>query len=151
MPDPRPKRFSPTLIAVLSLLAIVVVVAFIRSSTREIVSVRVSPVTHENLVSTVSTNGKVEPITEYRLAAAKTALRAIESAAAAVEHGGTQDERILISGEMTRAQQAQQQASVTLATLKQLQAKGAASVSEVASAQDHLDAADSALKTASLP
>ena len=187
MPDQRPKRFSPTLIAVLSVLAIVVVIALIRSSTREVISVRVSPVTHENLVSTVSTNGKVEPITEYqahapsagvvddiyvqvgqkvktgdllikldagdaaaRLAAALTALRAIESAAAAVDRGGTQDERIIISGELTRAQQAQQQASVTLATLKQLQAKGAASVSEVASAQDRLDAADSALKTASV-
>ena len=187
MPDQRPKRFSPTLIAILSLLAIVAVIALIRSSTREIVSVRVSPVTHENLVSTVSTNGKVEPVTEFqahapaagvvddiyvqvgqkvkagdllikldagdaaaRLAAAKTALLAIQSAAAAIDRGGTQDERIVISGEMTRAQQAQQQASVTLATLKQLQAKGAASVSEVASAQDRLDAAESTLKTASV-
>ena len=187
MPDQRPKRFSPTLIAILSLLAIVVVIAFIRSSTREIVSVRVSPVTHENLVSTVSTNGKVEPITEWqahapvagvvddiyvqvgqkvktgdlllkldagdataRLAAAKTALRASESAAATIDRGGTQDERILMSGELTRAQQAQQQATTTLATLKRLQAKGAASVSEVASAQDRLDAADSTLKTASI-
>ena len=187
MPDPRPKRFSPTLIAVLSVLAIVVVVALIRSSTREIVSVRVSPVTHENLVSTVSTNGKVEPITEYqahapaagvvddiyvqvgqkvktgdlllkldasdaaaRLAAAKTALTAVQSASAAVDKGGTQDERIVIASELTRAQQTQQQAVTSLNTLKQLQAKGAASVSEVTSAQDRLESANAALDTARL-
>ena len=187
MPDQRQRRLSPTLIAALSLLAILVVVAVIHSSTREIVPVRVSPVTYENLVSTVSTNGKVQPIREFqahaptagivqdiyvqvgqkvkagdlllrmdasdaaaRLAASKTALRAVESASASIEHGGTQDERILISGELTRAQQSQQQAIADVTTLKLLQAKGAASVSEVTSAQNRLDAADGALKTASL-
>lgn len=187
MPDQRPKRFPTTLIAILSFVAIVVVVTLIRSSTREVISVRVSPVTHENLVSTVSTNGKVEPITEFqahaptagvvdeiyvqvgqkvkagdllikldagdataRLTAARTAFTAVQSAAAAVTNGGTQDERILTAAELTRAQQAQQQAVTTLATLKQLQAKGAASVSEVLSAQERLEAADASLKTATL-
>ena len=187
MPDPRTKRLSPTLIAVLSLLAIVALVALIRSSTREIVAVRVSPVTRENLVTPTSTNGKVEPIHEYqahapaagvvqdiyvqvgqkvktgdlllrmddadaaaRLAAAKTVLRAVETAYEAVSRGGTQDERIINAGELTRAQQTQEQATTSLATLKQLQAKGAASVSEVTSAQDRLDSANVALKTASL-
>ncbi len=187
MPDQRSRRLSPTLIAVLSLIAVGIVVALIRSSTREIVPVRVSPVTHENLVSTVSTNGKVEPISEFqahapaagvveeiyvqvgqkvksgdlllrldagdaaaRLAASKTVLRAVESASEAVNRGGTQDERIVTASELTRAQQAQQQASIALATLKQLQTKGAASVSEVTSAQDRLDSANAALNTAKL-
>ena len=187
MPDQRPKRLSRTLIAALSLLGILVAIAVIHSSTREIVAVRVSPVTHENLVSTVSTNGKVEPIREFqahapaagivediyvqvgqrvktgdlllrlddseaasRLAASKTSLSAVESAADAVQRGGTQDERIVIAGELTRAQQAQDQASTALTTLQQLQAKGAASLSEVTSAQDRLDAANAALHTAQL-
>lgn len=187
MQDQRPRRLSPLLLAALSLLAIVIVVAFIRSSTREIVAVRVSPVTHENLVSTVSTNGKVEPIREYqahapaagvveniyvqvgqrvktgdlllrlddseaasRLAASKTALRAVQAADVAIRTGGTEDEHIVNAAELTRARQAQDQAATSLATLKQLQAKGAASVSEVTSAQDRLDAADTALHTAQL-
>ena len=187
MPDQRPRRLSPTLIAVLSLIAILVVVAIIRSSTREIVTVRVSPVTHENLVSDVSTNGKVEPIREFqahapaagvvediyvrvgqrvktgdlllrlddsdaasRLAASKTAMRAVEAAAVVVRSGGTQDEQIINGAELTRSRQAQEQASTALNTLKQLQAKGAASVSEVTAAQDRLDAANAAFNTARL-
>ncbi len=187
MPDQRPKRLSSTLVLVLSLVVILIVFAFIRSSTREVVPVRVSPATHENLVSTVSTNGKVEPVHEFqahaptagvvedvsvqvgqkvkagdlllrldaadataRLAAAKTALRAVEGAFASVNQGGSQDERILTSGELARAQQSQRQAIADVATLKQLQAKGAASVSEVTSAQGRLDAAEGALKTAAL-
>ena len=185
MPDQRPRRLSPTLIALLSLVGVLIVVAIIRSSTREVVFVRVSPVTHENLVSTVSTNGKVEPVREFqahaptagvveniyvqvgqkvntgdlllrlddsdaaaRLAASKTVLRAVESAADAVSRGGTQDERIVNAGELTRARQTQEQASAALTTLKQLQAKGAASGSEVTSAQDRLDSANTALHTA---
>ena len=185
MPDQRPRRLSPTLIAVLSLIAILVVVAIIRSSTREIVAVRVSPVTYENLVSDVSTNGKVEPIREYqahapaagvvediyvrvgqrvktgdlllrlddsdaasRLAASKTALRAVEAAAVVVRSGGTEDEHIINEAEVTRAQQAQGQAATALSTLKQLQAKGAASLSEVTTAQDRLESANASLNTA---
>ena len=187
MPDQRPRRLSRILITVLSLIGILLVVVFIRSSTREIVSVRVSPVTHENLVSTVSTNGKVEPVTEYqahapaagvveaiyvqvgqkvkagdlllrldagdaaaRLAASKTVLLAVQSASDAVNRGGTQDERIITAGDLTRAEQTQVQAAAALTTLKQLQAKGAASASEVIAAQDRLDSANTALHTATL-
>lgn len=60
------KRRSPALLisamVVLGLLGIVA----IRSFTRETVEVRVSPVTHENLISSVSTNGKVEPVREFQ-------------------------------------------------------------------------------------
>lgn len=57
-------RRSPLTIAVLVLLLLVIVVIASRSFFREKVSVRVSPVTRENLVSSVPTNGVVEPI-EY--------------------------------------------------------------------------------------
>ncbi len=60
------KRRSPALaIIVVAIVALVVIFA-IRSLTRETVDVRVSPVTRENLVSSVSTNGKVEPIQQFQ-------------------------------------------------------------------------------------
>ncbi len=66
MPTVETKRRSPVLatfsIAVLALLGVFA----IRSFTRETVGVRVSPVTHENLVSSVPTNGKVEPVGEFQ-------------------------------------------------------------------------------------
>jgi HlyD family secretion protein len=50
------------------ILAAIVVLVFVvaRSSTRDTVEVRVSPVTRQNLSSLVSTNGKVEPIDEFQ-------------------------------------------------------------------------------------
>ncbi len=60
------KRRSPALaIIVVAIVALVVIFA-IRTLTRETVDVRVSPVTRENLVSSVSTNGKVEPIQQFQ-------------------------------------------------------------------------------------
>ena len=60
------KRLNPAVtwgsVAVIAVLAIM----FVRSYTREVVAVRVAPVTHQNLLSTVSTNGKVEPIEEFQ-------------------------------------------------------------------------------------
>ena len=60
------RRINPALIGGAVLLLGVLVFFGLRSLTRETVQVRVSPVTHENLISTVSTNGKVEPIAEYQ-------------------------------------------------------------------------------------
>ena len=60
------KRLNPALVWGSVLVVGVLVVFFIRSITREIVAVRVAPVTHQNLLSTVSTNGKVAPIQEYQ-------------------------------------------------------------------------------------
>lgn len=62
MPQAEPKRRSRILPLALVLIALVIAVIIIRSFTRETVEVRVSPVTHENLISPVSANGKVEPI-----------------------------------------------------------------------------------------
>ena len=50
----------------LTVLALIAVFLLIRSSTREVVEVRVSPVTYEPLASTVSTNGKVEPVEPFQ-------------------------------------------------------------------------------------
>jgi HlyD family secretion protein len=46
----------------------IIVIAFVvlRSSARELIEVRAAAVTHQNLVSSVSTNGKVEPIDEFQ-------------------------------------------------------------------------------------
>ena len=62
MPTVETKRSRPALTAFLILLLLVVATIIIRSFTRETIDVRVSPVTHENLISPVSANGKVEPI-----------------------------------------------------------------------------------------
>ena len=53
---------------VLGSLAILAIVGFVvaQSMTREVVAVRVGTVTHQDLFSTVSTNGKIEPIDEFQ-------------------------------------------------------------------------------------
>ena len=48
------------------LAVIVLVFAAVRMFTREIIEVRVAAVNHQNLLSTVSTNGKVEPIEVFQ-------------------------------------------------------------------------------------
>ncbi len=56
------KRRSPALVITVVLILLVFAIVAIRSFTRETIEVRVSPVTHENLISSISTNGKVEPV-----------------------------------------------------------------------------------------
>jgi HlyD family secretion protein len=163
----------------------IIVIGFIivRSSTRDLVGVRVAVVDHQNILSTVSTNGKVEPIEEFpayalapgvvekvyvdvgqkvkpgellvkmddadaiaKIAAANAAVHSAEATLHDVDQGGSQDERIGFSGDLSRAQQQQQQASKDLAALKALQKKGAASASEVDSAEQRLLTAESSVK-----
>ncbi len=60
------KQRSPA-IAIGGVLAVVLAVFLIvRSFARETIDVRVSPVTRENLVSSVSTNGKIEPVEPFQ-------------------------------------------------------------------------------------
>ena len=159
----------------------VIVLAFIyfRSSSRDTVDIRIAPVTRQSLVSSVSTNGKVEPIGEFqayapapgviakvyvvvmqkvkvgdllikmddadavaKLAAAEATLRTSEATLHDVEQGGSQEEHISLTGDLSRAQLQQQQATKDLAALKQLEQKGAASASEVAAAQQRLESAN---------
>ncbi|GAC1362892.1 MAG: efflux RND transporter periplasmic adaptor subunit [Acidobacteriaceae bacterium] len=66
MPTVETKRSSPVLsIAVVAVLLVLGIFG-IHALTRETVEVRVSPVTRENLISSISTNGKVEPIQEFQ-------------------------------------------------------------------------------------
>src|ERR1700677_3854668 len=81
-----------------------------------------------------------------RLATAKSTLQNAESGQQDVNQGGTQDERIGLSGDLARAQLQQQEAASDLAALKQLQQKGAASPSEVAAAEQRLQTADNTVK-----
>lgn len=65
MPDRQPSRRVPLTIIMVLLLAGGVAL-LLRSTTKETVDVRTSPVTRENLVSQVATNGKVEPIQQFQ-------------------------------------------------------------------------------------
>ena len=74
-----------------------------------------------------------------RLATALAALRTAQENYNAMLQGGTQAERLSLSGELTKAQIDRDQAQHDLEALKKLQLTGAASPSEVASAQQRLD------------
>jgi HlyD family secretion protein len=165
------------------LAVIALVFIIVRSSTRDVIAIRVAVVDHQNIVSSVSTNGKVEPIEEFpayapapgvvakvyvevgqkvkagdllvkmndsdtvaKIAAANAGLHSAQATLHDIDQGGSQDERIGFSGDLGRAEQQQQQAVKDLATLQQLQQKGAASASEVAAAEQRLQTADSSLK-----
>jgi HlyD family secretion protein len=183
MPTTTEKRLNPVIIWGGLIVVLVIAILFLRSFTREIVSVRVAPVTHQNLLRTVSTTGKIEPIDEYQahapapgivkqilvdegqkvkagqllikmedsdivshLATATSSLRSAEASNADLEQGGTQEERLAMAGDLSRAQLQQQQATKDLAALQALQQKGAASASEVQSAKERLDTANSTLQ-----
>ena len=76
-----------------------------------------------------------------RLASANSALRAAELAVNDIEHGGTQDERNTYAADESRARLQREQDAAALASLQQLQQKGAASPAEIdaATARLHLD------------
>lgn len=64
MPTTETRRLNPVVLSGIVLAVIVLVVVGIKMFTRDTVEVRVSAVNHQNLLSTVSTNGRVEPV-EY--------------------------------------------------------------------------------------
>ncbi len=66
MPVTEVKRSNSRMLWVTVAAVLILSVPFLRYLTRESVEVRTSPVTHESLVSTVSTTGKVEPIEEFQ-------------------------------------------------------------------------------------
>jgi HlyD family secretion protein len=183
MPTTETRRLNPLLLWVFFLAVIVLIFVILRSSSRDTVEVKVAAVTRQNLVSSVSTNGKVEPIGEFqayapapgviakvyvevlqkvrvgdlllkmddsdavaKLAAAQAALRTAEATLHDMEHGGSQEEHIALTGDLSRALLQQQQAAKDLAALKQLEQKGAASASEVAAAEQRLQAADNSVQ-----
>ncbi|MGC2161354.1 MAG: efflux RND transporter periplasmic adaptor subunit [Silvibacterium sp.] len=80
-----------------------------------------------------------------RLATAYAALKGAQDSYNTMLQGGTQEERISLNGELSKAQIDRDQAQHDLAALKQLQLTGAASASEVASAQGRLDTDNASL------
>lgn len=76
-----------------------------------------------------------------RVAAALTAVRGARANLDALKAGGTQEEQLNLSENLTKAQTDVDTAHKNLATLQQLQAQGSASASEVANAQQTYDSA----------
>ena len=66
MPTTETRRLNPILLWGIFLAVIVLVFIAVRMFTRETVEVRVAPVSRQNLVASVPTNGKVEPIQEFQ-------------------------------------------------------------------------------------
>ncbi|HEV2708694.1 MAG TPA: efflux RND transporter periplasmic adaptor subunit [Edaphobacter sp.] len=183
MPTTDTRRLNPLTLLGILLGALILVTVLVRSFTREVVDIRAAPVTRQNLVKSVPTNGKIEPINNFaaraeapgiiadipvkvgqkvkqgslliqmndadalaRVATAKAALRTAQASLHDLQQGGSQDERIALQGDLGRGQLQQQQAAKDVAALKQLQQKGAASASEVASAEQRLQSANSSLQ-----
>jgi HlyD family secretion protein len=183
MPTTDTRRLNPLTLLGIVLGALILVTVLVRSFTREVVDIRAAAVTRQNLVKSVPTNGKIEPINNFaaraeapgiiadipvkvgqkvkqgslliqmndadalaRLATAKAALRTAQANLHDLQQGGSQDERIALQGDLGRGQLQQQQAAKDLAALKQLQQKGAASASEVVSAEQRLQSANSSLQ-----
>jgi HlyD family secretion protein len=184
MPTLQTSRPRPITLLGIFLLLVILVFLGIKLFSKDVVEIRVSEVTRQNLTSSVSTNGKVEPIDEFpahaaapgvveklyvelgqkvkagdllvrmndsgaaaRIAAATSALRTAEVAAADIQQGGSQDERNAMAGDLSRAQLQQKQAVSDVETLKRLQQKGAASAAEVTAAEERLLTANSTLQS----
>lgn len=82
-----------------------------------------------------------------RAASARAALLGARANSESVAQGGPQQERVELAGELERARLSAEQAKKDLAALQQLQAKGAASASEVAAARDRVATAQSNLQS----
>ncbi|HUY81280.1 MAG TPA: efflux RND transporter periplasmic adaptor subunit [Acidobacteriaceae bacterium] len=80
-----------------------------------------------------------------RLATALAALRNAQDNYTTLLHGGTQQQRIALQGDITKARLDHTQAQQNLSALQKLQATGAASPSEVASAKQRLQMDDASL------
>ena len=176
-------RSSKTLFIVLGAVVLALLLGgAIRVLTQHQIVVRAVSVGYGDLVSSIATNGKVEPIESFqahaaeagvvqavlvkegqtvpagallvrmdtapataRVAAAQSALATAQASASDLKQGGTREERITISGDLERTRLQVSQATADVATLQQLQSRGAASASEVTAAQQRLSAQQSAL------
>jgi HlyD family secretion protein len=164
--------------------AVLIVIVFFaaRSLMRDRLPVREVQVGHEELVSTVSTNGRVEPEINFeihspvattvkevyvqpgdqapagkllmvlddmearaRLATAESAVKSAQAGVDAATHNGTQQERQMAASDQAHARIDRDQAQHDLDALLKLKAVGAASSSEVATAQQRLDTAEASL------
>ena len=183
MPLNERSRRNPYVIWTVIAVVIVAGILLVRSLTREHVVIRTATASYQNLDSSTSTNGKVEPIHEYqahaafpgvvqklyvgvgekvkegqlliqmddadiraRLASSQLSISTARLGLSTTEQNGSQEERLVLTNDISRAKMQQQQAASDLAALQQLQQKGAASAGEVASAQQRLDSATSSLE-----
>jgi HlyD family secretion protein len=80
-----------------------------------------------------------------RLATADSGVKAAQAALYAVTHNGTQEQRQAVAGDIARNRLERDQARRDLDALLKLKSSGAASASEVAAAQQRLDAAEASL------
>lgn len=180
---PREKTRSNSYIIWITLLVLAVGIVYtVRRLTRERVGIRTAVVGYQNLDSSTSTNGKVEPIHQFqahaafpgvvqklyvsvgdkitagtmlakmddsdikaRLASSELSITTAKVGLSSTEQNGSQEERIALANDISRAKVQQQQATTDLAALKQLQQKGAASTGEVTAAQQRLDNANASL------
>jgi HlyD family secretion protein len=177
-------RARPLILWTLAAILLVIVFFLVRRLTREELPLRVAQATMQDLITTDSTNGKVEPQHNFEAHApasgtvkslyvrsgelvpkgklllslddadavahsvgALASLRGAQANYQATEQGGTQEERYSLAGEIAKAQMDRDQAQHDLEALRKLVAQGAAASSEVASAQQRLDAANTSLAT----
>lgn len=162
---------------------LVVVFFTVRSMTRDRQPVRAVRVSHNELLNTVSTNGRVEPEANYevhsplsatieavyvqpgdkvpagklllklddkeaaaRVATAESGVRAAQAAVEAATHNGTQQERQQAASDIVRARLERDAARRDVEALTRLNATGAASSAEVASAKQRLESAEASLR-----
>lgn len=177
-------RARPAVLWTLAAVALVIIFFLVRRLTREELPLRVAQATVQDLVTTDSTNGKVEPQHNFEAhapapstvkklyvksgdkvpkgklllslddatavaqsAGALAALRGAQANYQNAQQGGPAEERYSLAGEVAKAQLDRDQAQRDLDTLQKLAAQGAAAPGEVSSAQQRLQAADSALAT----
>src|SRR5260370_14514784 len=65
MPTTETRRLNPLILWSLFLAVIALGFIFYRSSAREVVEIKAAAVTRQNLISSIPTNGKVDPIDEF--------------------------------------------------------------------------------------
>jgi HlyD family secretion protein len=177
-------RAKPMVLWSLAAVLLIIVFFAVRRLTREELPLRVAQATMQDLITTDSTNGKIEPQHNFeahapapatvkhlyvragesvpkgklllslddadavaRSASALAALRGAEASYQSAESGGTLEERTSLAGELAKARMDRDQAQGDLDALKKLVAQGAASPSEVTSAQQRLEVANSSLST----
>ncbi len=66
MPTTETRRLNPIALTGIVLAVVGLAILAIRTFTRDVVEIRASAATHQNLLSTVSTNGRVEPIEVFQ-------------------------------------------------------------------------------------
>jgi HlyD family secretion protein len=91
-----------------------------------------------------------DPFAVSRVTAANAAVESATEIDQDIRRGGSQEERILLAGDLAHAQLAQSDAAHKLEILVKLQERGAASPVEIASAQKQLKDADATLQTLQL-